>query len=286
MMNLLENAYDIHIHSAPDVVKRKSSDAEIARDVIKYGMKGYVIKSHYFNTAGRAALIRELIPGCNAIGALVLNNSVGGLNPAAVEMAAKAGTKIIWFPTMDAQNMWDFLTRTNAEVPFGSAHTDPSKVSGISLLKDGKLKPEVYEILELIKKYDLVLASGHVSNEEALALFQAGNSYGIKKMIATHVEFPPTYATVERQREYIRYGAMIEHNYVTIINKDYTYQELMEQIEAVGAEHVILSSDLGQHINPAPIEGFNCFLNELHSAGVSKEDIKTMVVRNTQRLVE
>lgn len=286
MNELIKNAYDLHVHSAPDVVKRKSDDLEIARDVVASGMKGYVIKSHYFNTAGRAALIKAMVPGCNAIGALVLNNSVGGLNPNAVEMAARAGTKIIWFPTMDAQNMWDFLSKSKAAVPFGSATSDPTKVKGISILKDGTLVPEVYEILDLIAKYDLILATGHISKQESLILLQEAKKRHINRIIVTHVDFPATFTTIEEQKEFIKYGAILEHTYVNIINKDFDMDSLKAHIRGVGAENIILSTDLGQYMNPSPVEGFGSYLESVLLTGISEKEIERMVVKNTSALVE
>ena len=283
---LLKDVYDLHIHPAPDVVKRKATDTQIAKKAVEAGMKGFAIKSHYFDTSGRTAIIKEIFPQCNAVGGIVLNLSVGGLNPAAVEMAAKAGTKIVWLPTMDAFNMWDFLRANHSPVPFGSAKTDPDSVKGIHILEGGKLSSSVYEILDLIKEYNLVLATGHISKHESLAVFKEAEKRGIEKMIATHTEFPATYADIEEQKEYIKCGAKIEHNYLTILNKEFTMEKLKEQIQAVGAEHVILSSDLGQYMNPDPVEGFGDFLEKILEAGISQHDIYTMTAINTRELVE
>jgi len=287
MMNeLLKGAYDLHLHAAPDVVKRVSNDLEIARAVVASGMKGYATKAHYFNTVGRAALIRDMVPGCNAIGGLVLNNAVGGLNPTAVEMAARAGTKIIWFPTMDAQNMWDFVASSNSSLPSGCANTDASDVKGITILRDGKLVESVYDILDIIVKYDLVLATGHISKYESLQLLKEAQKRGVKKMIATHSEFPATFATIEEQKEFIKCGAKVEHTYLTIINKQFTIATLKEHIRGVGAENVILSTDLGQYGNPMPPVGFGDYLNSVFASGITEKEIEKMVVKNTAELVE
>jgi hypothetical protein len=103
MKDLIKGAYDLHVHSAPDVLPRKMDDIEMAQRIIDAGMAGYAIKSHYFCTAERAALINKMYPQCNALGAITLNSSVGGINPTAVEMAARAGAKIVWFPTCDSE---------------------------------------------------------------------------------------------------------------------------------------------------------------------------------------
>ena len=100
--DLIRGGYDLHVHSAPDVLPRKMNDIEMARRIEESGMAGYAIKSHYFCTSERAQIIRELFPACDAVGTMTLNSSVGGINPSAVEMAARSGAKLIWFPTCDS----------------------------------------------------------------------------------------------------------------------------------------------------------------------------------------
>ena len=104
MNALLKDAYDLHVHSAPDLLPRKMDDIEMAQRIIASGMKGYAIKSHYFCTSERAQMIRKLYPRCNAIGTLTLNSSVGGINPMAVEMAGRSGARMVWFPTVDSDH--------------------------------------------------------------------------------------------------------------------------------------------------------------------------------------
>ena len=53
--HLLKGAYDMHIHTAPDVTPRKCDDLELARRLQAAGMAGCAIKSHYMDTSGRAA---------------------------------------------------------------------------------------------------------------------------------------------------------------------------------------------------------------------------------------
>ncbi|MER3420041.1 MAG: cytosolic protein, partial [Chloroflexota bacterium] len=101
---LLRGAFDMHVHSAPDVLSRKFNDVELARRTIAAGMAGFVLKSHYICTADRATLIRTLFPEVQAFGGLTLNNSVGGLNPIAVDIAGRLGNKVVWLPTVDSAN--------------------------------------------------------------------------------------------------------------------------------------------------------------------------------------
>src|SRR5690554_2325339 len=90
-MNLWEGAWDLHVHSAPDVIGRKVTDHELMQRLIACGMKRYAIKSHISSTTGRAKLMNEIHPQAIAVGTITLNNAVGGINPFAVELAAMDG---------------------------------------------------------------------------------------------------------------------------------------------------------------------------------------------------
>ena len=100
----LEGAYDLQVHVGPDVIARRIDDIDCAREFLAHGLKGFVLKSHYIQTGERAQVVTKAVPGSRVFGALTLNHSVGGLNPVAVELAGRTGCKIVWMPTVDAQN--------------------------------------------------------------------------------------------------------------------------------------------------------------------------------------
>jgi hypothetical protein len=101
---LLRGAFDTHIHVGPDVVERIIDDVSLARRFEQLGMDGFVLKSHYTSTAERASVVRAAVPGIQALGAIVLNRAVGGMNPLAVEIAAREGARTVWMPTVDSVN--------------------------------------------------------------------------------------------------------------------------------------------------------------------------------------
>ena len=55
MDDLLKGAYDLHVHTSPDVVDRKCSDKELARRWVDAGMAGGMFKAHFMDTTARAA---------------------------------------------------------------------------------------------------------------------------------------------------------------------------------------------------------------------------------------
>src|SRR5260370_35921706 len=102
---LVRGAYDLHVHVAPDVMRRRITDLQLARRCWDVGLAGFVLKSHYVSTAERAAVVNEVLGGeVRVLGALTLNAAVGGMNPLAVKIAARERARILWMPTLAALN--------------------------------------------------------------------------------------------------------------------------------------------------------------------------------------
>ena len=289
---LLKDAYDLHVHSAPDVLPRKMDDIEMAQRIIASGMKGYVIKSHYFCTSERAQLIRKLYPRCNAVGSITLNSAVGGINPMAVEMAGRSGAKIVWFPTVDSEHEQEHLAHSPSEkLPYWAKIQQQMKSEGVlsptlCILKDGKLKGEAFNVLEIIARFNMILATSHVSKAEAFALAKAAKECKVERIIITHVDFPSTFYSIEEQKELLKFGAFVEHCYTTPATGKVAWDIVIGQIRAIGAERTLLSTDLGQATGVFPDEGIALFAEKLLGNGFSEADIRTMIVRNPASLIE
>ncbi|WP_235867335.1 DUF6282 family protein [Priestia abyssalis] len=291
---LLQGAYDLHVHTGPDISQRKLDDLEYAERTRKLGMKGFGIKSHYFCSAERARLVKKLYPDVNPIGAITLNNSVGGINPSAVEMAARDGAKIVWMPTFDAANEIQYMfsqTGYSELPPWAKVQMERKEQGksqlGISILEDGNLTTQTREVLDLIAEYKLILATGHLGKQEIYALAKAAKEHNIKKVLVTHPTFSSIAFTKEEQKELAQLGAIMDQCF-GCISPEYgiTWEELYPQIRFVGPENCILSSDLGQTNNPYPDEGLLTFVTNLMENGFSQEEVKRMTAQNTSFLVE
>ena len=112
VMELLEGAVDIHIHSAPDIYTRILNDIELALQAQEMGMKAILVKNHFTETAGRARLATD-VTGFMVFGGIALNFSVGGINPHAVRAALKLGAKTVWMPTLHSRKFLANKTHDN-----------------------------------------------------------------------------------------------------------------------------------------------------------------------------
>src|SRR5260370_36175467 len=89
----LKGGYDLQVHVAPDVIERRIDDLDLAKEFLAHGMRGFVLKSHYFPTAERAKVVSKAVPGIRAYGPIRLNHRGGGLNTVAVELGGRSGDK-------------------------------------------------------------------------------------------------------------------------------------------------------------------------------------------------
>ena len=290
---LIKGAYDLHVHSAPDVLPRKMDDMDMAERIRNSGMAGYAIKSHFFCTSERAELMHKLNPDVDYVGTVTFNSAVGGVNPTVMEMAARSGARLVWFPTCDSEHERanTFNGDPNKKLPFWAKIILDMKEAGIEaptvncLDESGELKQNVLDTLDIIAKYNVILTTGHISHEETYKLIPEAAKRGVKNMIITHVTFPTTFYSVEDQKMFASYGAKMEHCYTTWATGKCQWETVVEQIRAVGPENVILSTDLGQPAAVYPDEGMLAWAEKLTAEGFTAEQIRTMMVYNPRKLL-
>jgi len=289
----LEGAYDLQIHVAPDVIKRRVDDIECAREFLAHGMKGFVLKSHYIQTGERAQVVTKAVPGSRVFGAVTLNHAVGGLNPVAVEIAGRSGCKIVWMPTVDALNETaGRLDGGSTRLPFWAQIQRELAAEGISppplsvVDEAGRLIDAARRCMERIAKHNMILATGHLGRREIFALVRTAKEMGLKKVVVTHAEFPSQNLTGDEQKELADHGAIIEHCFTTAYTAKATWEQTFENIRRTGVARTLVSTDLGQTINPPVADGFAMFAQRLLDAGFSVDDVRTMAVVNPTRLIE
>jgi Family of unknown function (DUF6282) len=291
--NALQGAYDLQVHVAPDVIPRRTDDIDLAKDFLAHGLKGFVLKSHYIPTAERAKVVARAVPGIESYGAIALNHSVGGLNPVAIEIAGRSGSKIVWFPTVDAANetagrpdggdeKLPFWAKIQREIAAAGITRPPMTVLNI----DGKISGETQQCLELIAKYNMILATGHLGRHEIFPLVKQARSLGVKRIVITHAEFPSQNLSADEQTELADLGAIIEHCFTTYHTNKSPWEAVFANIRRVGIERTMLSTDLGQTTNPPVAEGFAMYAQKLLDAGFTVAEINLMAAAIPRRLIE
>ena len=273
--DLLSGVIDVHAHCAPDSVPRTIDAIDLARVAKSRGMRGMVLKNHWEPTASLAYLTRKEVPGIEIFGGIDLNLSVGGMNPEAVERMAKitgGWGRFVWMSTFDSEAQVRF---SNEDRPY------------VTVSRDGQLLPETKKVIAMIAKYKLVMATGHNSPQEDLMLIREARAQGVRGIIVTHAMLAPIHMSIDDMKHAAELGAFIEFVYNGLIGqyKEFTFADYAKAIRAVGPEHCILSSDMGQPGNPIHPDGLMLFFEGLKKAGIRDDEIRTMSARNPAMLI-
>jgi Family of unknown function (DUF6282) len=266
----LSGVIDIHCHCGPDSLARTIDAVDLARLAKERGMRGIVIKNHYEPTAALACLARKAVPEIEIFGGVTLNLAVGGMNPHAVEHMAKVAGgagRFVWMGSLD----------TEAQVRY-SKHTRPF----VSISRGGKLLPEVKQVLEVIARHSLILETGHSTSEEVLMLVEEARKQGVWQIVVTHAMIAPIHMQIDAMKAAIASGAWIEFVYNGLIGpfKEFELADYARTIRAVGVDNCVLSSDLGQPVNPLHPDGLIAFFDGLEQEGFTPEEIDVMSKNN------
>ena len=178
---LVRGGFDPHVHIAPDFAPRRITDLELAERCLELGLAGFGLKSHYTATAERAAVVTAAVPGIKALGTITLNHAVGGLNATAVEVAARQGARIVWLPTVSSENEIGEVEHADPdgnvpvwvrfELDLRAAGVHPRAVPVVDA--NGDPLPELLEVIDVVARHDLVLATGHLSRDEIFTVVDA-----------------------------------------------------------------------------------------------------------------
>jgi hypothetical protein len=265
----LIGAIDMHAHTDPDGTARSIDAIDLAKLAKSRGMRAIVLKNHYEPTASLAYIVRKEVPGIEVFGGVSLDLTVGGVNPAAVDWMTKVKGgygKVVWLPTFDSENQ-----AAPAGRPFAS------------VVRDGAVTPEVSQVIALAAKHNLVLEMGHSSPAEALIIIREARRQGVENVMVTHAMSVPVNMSIADMQTAAKLGAYIELVWVRPGSE--AAQAYVKAIRAVGPEHIVLSSDLGQANNPIHPDGLLALYQYLASQGIPAADIDRMAKINPAKLL-
>lgn len=273
----VEGSYDLHVHSAPSHVKRTIDDIDLIKKASTYKMAGVLIKNHYEPTSGRSELINTHFNFfTKAYGGVVLNSTVGGINPYACESALKMGAKIVWLPTRDAEN----------SLRYGNMKGDFFNREGISVVDEkGKLIKSFKEVVEVVKKYDATLATGHISLEESLKVCD----YTIKKnvkVVLTHPDWNRTKIPIDIQIDLGKKGVFIEKVWANLDDGDCSADEFLNVMNQLDFNNTFITTDRGYYTKKPPFESLVDCIEFLIEKGVDGRNIEKILKITPKIIVE
>jgi hypothetical protein len=276
----LSGAADLHCHFGPDAHRARSVTAlEAATEAAAAGHAAVVLKSHDYPTAPLATLVDGLVPGIRVFGGICCDREVGGVNPAAVETSLRLGAKIVWLPTLTSRQ----------DVRNGVAAQLGIPGPGLTVIDEdsGALLRETRDVMDLVGEHDAILATGHISAEEHLAVAKEFGDRG--RLLVTHAreDLAGPNLTEAQCIALADLGAIIELCAMTCIGAlaRRPVADLAACARGVGSERCTLATDYGQAVNPHPAAGLQGFADALLAEGLSHAEIRAMACTNPSRLL-
>jgi hypothetical protein len=275
---LLRGASDLHLHvdPRPPGLDTANDRADIATLKIARarGLRAVVLKDHNEPTAPLAYHLRSELPGIELFGGFVMNLSNGGINVPGIELMATRirgePGRVIWMPAGDS------------EIEVRQAK-DPNRPF-VAVTRNGALLPEVKQVLSIIARHGLVLASGHIGAEEALLLFREARNLGVQHMIATHAMDLAGRMTMEQMQQAAKLGVFIEFDMRNTLEGGRT-----NAIRTLGPQVCFLSEFWtprpGTASEYASLEGIGTFAEAMHARGFSDRDLDLLFKVNPARVL-
>jgi hypothetical protein len=271
--SLLSGAIDCHVHSFPDVIKRRVDDVELVEQARAAGMRALVLKSHVGSTCERAYLLNRFFPDFRVFGGIVLNDTIGGFNPRAVDAALAMGARQVWMPTKSAANHCRHL---------GGG-------GDLAILEGNRLRVAVRDIVRSVAAADAILATGHLSPDESRVLIEEALALGVRRISVTHPEWGVTAVPVAMQQQFAPSGAVFFERCLVSTQPDVpkhtVFATIADQIRAVGPATTIAATDYGMPHYPEPVVGMRALIQQLLGAGFNEHEVKLMVQGNPARLL-
>ncbi len=299
-----EGVIDMHVHTGPEFLQRRYDPITLAEEARREGI-GIVMKNHFQPTTAWAIMAREPGDEVAILGSVALNHSCGGISDHAVR-GALSGWKtdpgqidpdpqrfVVWMPTFCAEAHLSIMGRRDIPLDWGVKEQYSrlfDEAEGLTIRDDsGAPVPGLDRALRMIAENDLILATGHVDAEETKDLVRHARAAGIKRIVLTHPLWDSIELTPDELSALWRdHGAYSELCFVNLAAHGMdklTIDHYVEVIEAVGAEGVILSSDLGQTFTMPMAEGLKTFFALLAKAGVNEDDIARMSILNPREIL-
>lgn len=288
----MTGAIDLHVHAGPSVAKRRVDSAEMLQAAQAAGYRAFITKDHYFPSMMGADMVEKHLGNgtTRSFGCICLNNSIGGINVRAVDVACAMGAKIVFMPTVSALNHINHHKKA-AFVGAGKVKLPEKPIYYLD--EKGELLPEVVELLEYLKEYhpEVILGTGHGTPEEITKLIDKAVELGLTKILVNHPFFHID-ATVDQMVRWADQGAYIELNAVVFDDVEPASHHLpisvaQEVLEKVGYRRMVLDSDLGQSVYMEPVSGLQKFAGILmEKCGLTEEQIRVMLIENPAKLLD
>ena len=274
---LVANSIDTQVRLYPDYVPRANDIIDYAIKASKAKMRAFISQDHFFPTVGQAWAAQRKVDEMVMTGELEFATECLGSHIFAWSHHPDQVHLIHKYPNLGAVL---FYCQT-----YGGRNCGPV----VHMFdENGKVHPEVKEILKVCADYKIAVMSGHATMEyhEILPLAQYANEVGchLMWMHAAPWAARADRATIQQYKDLVKLGCylQVDANKVlpSIIWPCIDPNQGLEWMAELGPDHIIPCTDGGQPFFGDAVDIWKMFVRAMIHFGIPKDDIKKMIQTN------
>jgi hypothetical protein len=187
------------------------------------------------------------------------------------------GGRVVWLPVLESAQHLEQARGLSRE---------EARRQGTYVLANGRLIPEVVELIRIVADHDVALSLGHLGPEEMTAVAEEIDKVGYKKGFVDHPFDPPLQLSEQDLYDLVRAGltlnwTMFEMSQWCGIDP----RAMVHVTRKVGADRVTFSSDAFFAAAPDSVEGMRLIVETFRMFGFSADEMRKMQALNACRLL-
>jgi hypothetical protein len=162
----------------------------------------------------------------------------------------------VWMPTVSSRTH-----KAGAASPELSVHRG-FELRPVDVTDNGVLRPEWFDVLDVVAAHDLVLASGHLSAQETVTLFTHAHGAGIGRLLVNHPMMAFLNWNDHAARSLRDLGAHLELGILPDLLGDAAHASL-QLVKTYPTSLLVFGGDLGHAHHPGPSTAVAPWLHRL-----------------------
>lgn len=303
----VEGAIDLHCHAH----EGQQDALAIAQLASASGMGGLLYKSlagrNRTDVAGPAGVLREVrarlhdwcgstgVPPIRMWSGWITTDTHGLSVTEACRRQLEDGIDAVWMPVFKSANT---LSKVGGPPILWGGSTDPTewsdplpwdeavRVGAYTLDGHGRLKPEYREVFRMIADHDVLVSFAHATHPEIEAMAEQVRDLGITKAIIDHPFSPFLNLSLDMMRDLTAAGITMNFTYDEISPLlGISPEQMCRTIQALGTDHVTLSSDAGEPLFPNTVEALRLLRAHMSAFGLTDAELERISVTNPAALL-
>ena len=168
-----------------------------------------------------------------------------------------SGARVVWLPTISSPAHIAASRSPELAPHRGIAFRE------VPVVDDGEVRPEWLEVFDEVSRNDMVLASGHLTMDQAVAALDTARRRGVQRLVVNHPGLGFLDWRDEHLEQFRALGAHLEIGVLADILARESGPRTEDLVASYPYELLVFGSDLGHRDYPPIAEGIRTWVERL-----------------------